>query len=158
MGFIKLVKTTNGFNFKLIEKTRKPREDTIKRVTKLVKGICIKEGDDYKISVDASVLKGSPIDNTHQDLLYLDFTEDSYNIKGVACVFSKEPGKYGYTRYIRNESRCKFFPGDKEVYVPFCPNWICTGYVVKHKGKLMFEFNDCIAPYGYDVLTINEDD
>lgn len=151
--------TLQGFNqFKLIEKKRKPTTDTDKRLTNLIKGICVKEGDIYKIAVDVKELKPNIIDKGQPDLLVLEFTEESYNLKGVVSVFDRKPDEYGkYTRYIRNESQCKFFPGSKEKLVPFCKNWVCSGYIVKRNGKLLFDFHDCLNPRGYKSY-INQDD
>lgn len=149
-----------GFSsFKLVEKKRKPRTEANKVLTKLVRGTCIKEGNDYKISVDVRALKPNIIDKGQPDLLILDFTEESYEIKGVTSVFSREPDKHGkYTRYIRNEVHAKFHPGSPERYTPFCRNWVCSGYIVRRDGKLMFEFHECIAPVGYTTMEHDEQD
>lgn len=138
----------SSFNFKLIQK--KVKKDN-KKITKLVKGECVKDNNVYKIKIDSKILTN--INSKYPDLLYLDFTEESYNLKGVVSVFSKTADEKGrYTRYIRNESQCKFFPGSKDKLVPFCPNWICSGYIVRRNGKMMFDFNECIAPKGYALF------
>ena len=146
-------------SFKLVLKKKAIKTDSNKKLTpRLVKGICIKDGDDYKIEINIKALKPDIIDKGQPDLLILPFTEDSYDLKGVVSVFDREPDKKGkYTRYVRNEINCKFFPGSPERYTPFCHNWICSGYIVRHNGKLMFDFNDCISPKGYGIF-INEDD
>lgn len=155
--------TMQGFNtfssFKLVEKKRKPKNNTDKRLTKLIKGICLKEGDDYKISLNVKTLKPDIIDKGLPDLLVLDFTEESYNLKGVVSVFERKPDNNGrYTRYIRNESYCKVSPGSPEKLVPFCKNWVCSGYIIRRNGKLLFDFHDCIAPRGYAVIEPYEDE
>lgn len=145
--------------FQLVDKQRKPKNINNKRLTNLIKGVCLKEGDTYKISLDVKTLKPNIIDKGLPDLLVLDFTEESYNLKGVTSVFDRKPDKNGkFTRYIRNESRCRVFPGDPERLVPFCNNWVCSGYIVKRDGKLMFDFNDCIAPQGYVTIDNNEEE
>ena len=74
-------------------------------------------------------------------------------------IFDRNPDENGkYIRRIRNEVQAKFFPGNTERYVPFCNNWVCTGYIVRRNGKLMFDFNECIAPSGYDVFVPEEDE
>ena len=132
--------TMMGFNsFKLVPKKRTVNPNAVKKVTtKLIKDI---------------LDKGQP------DILLLDFTDESYNLRGVVSVFSRERDDKGnYVRYIRNASQCKFFPGNKEKLVPFCDNWICSGYIVRKDGKLMFDFNECISPKGYDTFVPDEDD
>ena len=142
--------TLKGFNnFKFVPKTKKPKEASNKRLTKLVVGNCIRSDDTYKIIIDSKVLKNTDdTESNYPDLLYLEFTEESYNIKGVISVFDRKPDERGkYVRYIRNELNAKMFPGSKERLVPFCHNWACSGYIVRRNGKLMFDFNECICPY-----------
>ena len=152
--------TLNQFSsFKLIPKKRTITHESNKKLTpKLVKGVCFKEGDDFKIQIDIKALKPDIIDKGHPDILMLDFTEESYDLKGVISVFDRKPDKKGkYCRYIRNETESKFFPGSSERYVPFCHNWICSGYIVRRNGKMMFEFNECISPKGYNTfITVEE--
>ncbi len=150
-----------GFNsFKLIPKKRVIKHDGNKKLTsKLVKGVCIIIDGEFKIKLDITTLKPEIIDEGQPDILVLSFTEESYDIVGVSTVFNRVPDKNGrYTRYIRNETKAKFHPGDPSRYVPFCRNWVCSGHIVKRDGKLMFDFNECIAPQGYAVAQISDDD
>ena len=146
-------------SFKLVVKKKSIRVNDNKRLTtKLVKGICIKDGDDYKIQLNVKALKPDIIDKGQPDLLILPFTDESYELKGVNSVWDKNPDKNGkYTRYIRTAVNAKFMPGSPERYVPFCKNWICSGYIVRRNGKMMFDFNECTYPQGYDIF-VSEDD
>ena len=149
--------TVSQFDFKFVSKKRK--EGNKKLTSKLIKGICFKEGDEFKIRLNVKALKPDIIDKGQPDLLVLDFTDESYNIVGVISVFDRNSDKNGkYTRYIRSETNAKFHPGSQERYVPFCNNWVCDGYIVKRNGKMMFDFNECIAPEGYDTYISNEDE
>lgn len=146
--------TLGKFNsFKLVPKKRVIREQNKKLTTKLVKGICIKEGDIYKIKLDITTLKPDIISKGQPDILLLEFTEESYDIKNMTSVFSRVPDKNGkYTRYIRSESKAKFHYGSNETYIPFCVNWVCSGHIVRRNGKMMFDFNECISPNGYSTF------
>lgn len=149
--------TLGQFSFKFVSKNKPPKNKKI--TNKLVKGICFKDGDNFKIEIDIRSLKPDIIDKGQPDILALDFTEESYNIVGVTSVFDREPDKNGkHTRYIRSESKAKYHPGSPDKYVPFCRNWICNGYIVKRDNKLMFDFNECIAPRGYDIFISDDDD
>lgn len=152
--------SSGSVSFKLVPKKRIIKHDGNKKLTpKLVKGVCIKEGDDFKIQLDVRALKPTLIEKSQPDLLVLDFTEESYNLRGVASVFDRNPDEEGrYIRYIRSESQCKFFPGNKEKLVPFCKGWICSGYIIRRNGKLMFDFNECISPNGYETIKYEEDE
>ena len=153
--------TLSGFNsFKLIPKKRVIKHDGNKILTsKLVRGICLIIDGEYKIQLDIRLIKPDIINDAHPDILVIPFTEESYELKGLTSVFSRTCDKQGrYTRYIRNEIKAKFHPGDPDRYVPFCHNWVCSGHIVRRDGKLMFSFNECIAPQGYAVAQISDDD
>ena len=86
-------------NFKFATKKRKINSNADKKLTtKLVRGICFKDGDNFKIKVDIRELKPDIIDKGQPDVLILDFTEESYELKGVVSVFDRNPDKYG--KYI----------------------------------------------------------
>ena len=147
-------------SFKLIPKKKTITRDGNKKLTpKLVKGVCFREGDDFKIQINVKALKPDIIDKGQPDLLVLDFTEESYEIKGVTSVFDRNPDKNGkYIRYIRSETKAKFHPGSTERYVPFCRNWVCSGYIVRRDGKMMFDFNECLHPQGYGTFMSEENE
>ena len=153
--------TLSQFNsFKLVPKKRNIVHEGNKKLSpKLVKGICFKEGDEFKIQVNIKALKPDIIEKGQPDILILDFTEKSYELKGVLSVFDRNPDKHGkYTRHIRNESNAKFMPGNPERYVPFCRNWVCSGYIVRVNGKMMFDFNECLHPKRYETVVDEEDE
>ena len=151
--------TLSQCKFKLVPKNRIIKNGKKKLTPKLIKGICFKEGDTFKIQLDVKFLKPDIIEKGQPDILVLDFTEESYELKNITSVFDRNPDKNGkYIRYIRNEFRAKFFPGNQEKYVPFCPNWVCSGYIVKYNGKMLFDFNECIAPKGYSKFIPEEDE
>lgn len=153
--------TLSQFNsFKFVPKKRKIVHEGNKKLSpKLVKGICFKEGDEFKIQVNIKALKPDIIEKGQPDILILDFTEKSYELKGVLSVFDRNPDKHGkYTRYVRNETNAKFMPGSPERYVPFCRNWVCNGYIVRVNGKMMFDFNECLHPKGYEIIVAEEDE
>ena len=161
MTKLKLDSLSLGFNsFKLIPKKRVIKHDGNKRLTsKLVKGICRIIDGEYKIQLDIRLIKPDIINDAHPDILVIPFTEESYELKGLTNIFSKTCDEQGrYTRYVRNETSAKFYLNDSDRYVPFCRNWVCSGYIVRRDGKLMFDFNECIAPQGYTVMKIEEDD
>ena len=151
--------TLNQFtSFKLVPKKRKPNINADKKITlKLIKGVCFKEGEEFKIRINVKELKPNIIDKGQPDILILDFTEESYELKGITSVWDRNPDKNGkYIRYIRSETKAKFHPGSPERYVPFCNNWICSGYIIRRNGKLMFDFNECIKPQGYETFISEE--
>lgn len=144
--------------FKFIPKKHRIVNSDKKITTTLIKGICIKDDDEYKIQINVKALKPNLIDEGQPDLLLLDFTEESYNLKGLNVIFSREKDEKGrYIQYIRDDSKAKFHPGNTEKYVPFCHNWVCSGYIIRRNGKMLFDFNQCISPNGYNVTNIDDD-
>ena len=147
-------------NFKFVSKKTRNNNGNKKLTTKLVRGICFKDNDNiFKIQVNVKALKPDIIEKGQPDILILDFTEKSYELKGVLSVFDRNPDKHGkYTRHVRNETNAKFMPGSPERYVPFCRNWVCSGYIVRVNGKMMFDFNECLHPKGYETIVAEEDE
>ena len=152
--------TLSQFNvFKPTPKKRTNGNSNKRLTSRLIRGVCFKDGDIFKIQIDAKTLKPDIIEKGQPDILVLEFTEESYELKDVIAVFDRNPDKNGkYTRRVRSISNAKFMPGDTERYVPFCNNWICSGYLVRRNYKLMFEFNECISPKGYDTFVPEEDE
>ena len=146
-------------SFSFAHKRKRANAYNKKLTTTLVKGVCVLINEEYNIKIDVKELKPGIIDKGQPDILCLPFTEESYNLKGVISVFDRcLNSRGGYTRYIRNETVCKFFPGSEEKYVPFCPGWVCNGYIIRRNGKLMFDFNDCLVPEGYHEFNKEDDE
>lgn len=114
--------------------------------------VFIDEKGDYKVSISMNN------DIYNPSLLIVPFTEKSFDIKGRVNVFSRKPDKKGrYTRYVRSEEKAKFFPGDPNNYVPFAPNWIVKGNLIRENTVLKFEFKSLITIKGY-IIMIKDDD
>lgn len=151
MGFLKLV----PFKVAVPKPKRNKTSDGIKRTTnKIVKGKVFQDEDGtYKISIDMRN------DSTHPDLLILEFTERSYDLTGKTNVFSRTVDDKGRrTRYIRNEIHAKYMPGLPEQYIPFAPNWIVKGYIVKDNGTMKFDFKSLIGIDGYNIDVLHPED
>lgn len=132
---------------------RKKTSDGIVRTGKITKGKVFQEDGIYKVAID---MKN---DQNYPDLLILEFTERSYDLVGKTTVFSRTVDEEGRrTRFIRNSLDAKFMPGLPEQYVPFAPNWIVKGYIVKDRdGSHKFDFKDLLGLDGYeDVLHEDE--
>lgn len=127
---------------------RKPKAG-VRLTNKLTQARVIKEDGEYKAYIDI------PTDDIIKPKLIIPFTKRSYNLKGRRDIFSKEKGEHGYIRYVRDESKAKYFDVDEEIYVPFAPNWLVSGYIVKlENGSKAFDFKDIIKPYGYEISSV----
>ena len=133
------------------KKKRNNNAEGIKLVEKNKKGkVFIDENNIYKIAIS---MKNDP---DFPDLLVLPFTENSYNLKGRKNVFSRTKDEFGKrTRYIRSEEKAKFHYGDSNRYIPFAPNWIVKGNIIRDNGILKFDFIDLITIDGYDNVIYN---
>ena len=95
----------------------------------------------------------------HPDLLVLDFTERSYDLTGKTNVFSRTVDSKGKRiRFIRNLINAKFMPGLPEQYIPFAPNWIVRGYIVKDNGISKFDFKSLVGIDGYTMDVLHPED
>ena len=148
MGFIKSIQ----FKVAVPKPKRNRTSDGIKRITnKIVKGKVFQEKDGtYKVSIN--------IDDD-PDLLILDFTERSYDLTDKLNVFSRTVDSKGRrTRFIRNTINDKYMPGLPEQYIPFAPNWIVRGYIVKDNGTKKFDFKSLVGIDGYTMDVLHPED
>ena len=148
MGFIKSMQ----FKVAVPKPKRNKTSDGIKRITnKIVKGKVFQDKDGtYKVSIN--------MDND-PDLLILDFTERSYDLTDKLNVFSRTVDSKGRrTRFIRNTINAKYMPGLPEQYIPFAPNWIVRGYIVKDNGIKKFDFKSLVGIDGYTMEVLCPED
>lgn len=151
MGLVKLMQ----FKVAVPKPKRNKTSDGIKRTTdKIVKGKVFQdENGTYKVSIN---MKNDPV---HPDLLVLDFTERSYDLTGKTNVFSRTVDSKGRRiRFIRNLINAKFMPGLPEQYIPFAPNWIVRGYIVKDNGTMKFDFKSLVGIDGYTMDVLHPED
>ena len=151
MGLVKLM----AFKVAVPKPKRNKTSDGIKRTTnKIVKGKVFQdENGTYKVSIN---MENDPI---HPDLLVLDFTERSYDLTGKTNVFSRTVDSKGRRiRFIRNLINAKFMPGLPEQYIPFAPNWIVRGYIVKDNGTMKFDFKSLVGIDGYTMDVLHPED
>ena len=138
--------------FKIAVPKSKKKVSEVKRTSnKIVQGKVIKEDDIYKVTID---LKN---DEHYPDLLVLEFTDRSFNLTNRLEVFSRNPDSNNrYIRFIRNAVYARFMPGLPEQYVPFAPNKIVKGYIVKEENKVRFDFKDLVYPEEYDKNQLSD--
>ena len=151
MGLLKVM----PFKVAVPKPKRNKTSDGIKRTTnKIVKGKVFQdENGNYKVSIN---MENDPV---HPDLLVLDFTERSYDLTGKTNVFSRTVDSKGRRiRFIRNLINAKFMPGLPEQYIPFAPNWIVRGYIVKDNGAMKFDFKSLVGIDGYTMDVLHPED
>ena len=140
-----------GLSLKIsVPKSKTIPKPSVKIEAKNKRGYVILEDKEYK------VLFANESYDIHNRKI-LPFTKRSYDLKGKTSIFSKNKGKYGYTRHVRTEDKAKVFPGDSDKYVPFAPNWIVKGDIINDKGALKFDFVELLTIKGYTNM-IHEDE
>lgn len=114
------------------------------KVGTIRQGVVIKDVDDiYKVAIELNDSEEIP------SRLVVPFTSRSYDIEGRDKVFSRDNPKLCI---IRDKWHCKFSPGLPEQFIPFAPNWIVRGYLVRNaEGTLMFDFTKAITINGYNA-------
>lgn len=144
------------FGLKLAKKKKIDTSSKPKRVSKKVEGYCFIEDGVYKVHVE---LQSEDAIEANPGKLLLEFTEDSYDLKGHEKIFIKcKDHKEKWICYCRTKDYATSFPGDKSNYVPFAHNWIVEGYIVRVNKQLMFEFTKTLTIKGYDAnIQHNED-
>ena len=123
---------------------KKPKVGKLNRVSRLCIGTTIKEGNEYKIRIS---LKNDP---EYHDFLVIPFTKESLELKGKAIVYGHKKDKYGHNiEYHRDLFMCKFFPGLPFQYTAVIERLVCSGYVIRKEGKLMFDLRQTHGIGGY---------
>ena len=137
----------NSLSFSInIPKPKKNKDvNTIKIVAKDIMGkVFIDKDNSYKIYVSITNNPNCP------NFSVLGFTENSYNLKGRKTIFTRDKDEFGkIIRYIRSEDKAKYLYGDSSRYVPFAPNWIVKGNIIKDNNVLKFDFVDLVTIDGY---------
>ena len=135
-------------------KKHKTHSDSgVKLTGKSKHGIVFQDEDGtYKVSIS---MKNDP---NYPDLLIIPFTERSYDIVGRTTVFTRNVDEHGKRiRYIRSDTKAKYDYGDPERYIPFAPNWIVKGNIVRDNNILKFDFIDLITKDCYSNIICNYD-
>lgn len=142
-----------GLKIAVPKPKRNKTSDGIKRTTnKIIRGKVFQEDGIYKVAID---MKN---DQNYPDLLILEFTERSYDLVGRINVFSRTVDNKGRrTRFIRNPMNAKFMPGSPEQYIPFAPNWIVKGYIVRENNIFKFDFKGLVNIDGYAEIDYDDE-
>ena len=127
---------------------KKPKTSKPNRISRLCIGTTIKEGDEYKIKIS---LRNDP---EYPDFLVVPFTKESLDLKGKPIVYSHHKDIYGHNiAYHRNNIMCNLVPGHPALYTTVVEKLVCSGYVVRKDGKLMFDLKEThgIGDYMHDL-------
>ena len=133
---------------------KRPLADKPNKVSRLCIGTVIKEENEYKIKIS---LRNDP---EYSDFIIVPFTEESLELKGKTIVYSHEKDKYGHNiAYHRDPSICTIFPGLPTQYTAVIERLVCSGYVVRKDGKLMFDLKEThgVGNYVHDLPTRIDD-
>ena len=153
---------------KVVKPTKRvePKEIPPKKLTKLVNGKVVLIDGKYYCFVQYYDFNERLFGNTDiieiTDIaksLNLPFTEESYDIRQFRTIFTRDKTKYGYLSLVRTESQMVFGNYNPDKYIPFAPNWIVRGWIVKINNVLQFKFRNIILQnsFGYS-RTNNIDD
>ena len=148
-----MIKLGLSLKVSIPKKQKTISKNTVKIEAKNKKGVVfIDEDGEYKVSLFAE----DGIHNSNASIV--PFTEKSYELKGKTSIFNRTTDKDGrYIRHIRSEEKSKFFPGNPDVFVPFAPNWIVKGNIVREGLILKFDFISLVNIKGYNIM-IHDDD
>lgn len=116
---------------------KRPLADKPNKVSRLCIGTTIKENDEYKIRIS---LRNDP---DFPDYIVIPFTKRSLDLEGKPVVYSIKKDKTGHhVKYCRDSSKCKLFPGLPIQYTVVIERLVCSGYVIRKDGKLLFDLLD----------------
>jgi hypothetical protein len=133
-----------GFKFKPAKSKRKSTTTATKVISKLCYCVAHKEDNRWKAHISIAT------DDEFPPKLVLDFTEDSFKLYGRERVFVKNHVGHGkYTMIIRDEYKCKCFPGNTDLYETLCNNWVYSGHIVQKDNVRYFRIKEVVAPESF---------
>lgn len=144
-----------GLKFKLAVPKKKVSYKP-KKLTKLVYCVCTKS-EDGEFKANLRIISNSQrVTN-----ISISFTLESYSCKNKIRVFTKKQDKNGKRDcYIRTPEQAKLAPEKSRLYIPFCEDWVYSGYVVRIGKQLYFDINEAIwhKDFVKQDIEIPEDD
>lgn len=148
------------FNLVIPNKSKRfVKERSLTKISKKCVGKVYIEDGEFVVRVPTFELKANVSGDNISSQLVLPLTPESYVLKGREKVFSVLEKDKG-TCFIRTKEKAEMFPGLRSRYTTVCENWLCSGWVVRCNGKLMFDLKETIGPDGfkYDIYHPDEDD
>lgn len=107
-----------------------------KYLTKLLYCVAHKTENGWKAYINTRGLEG------YENVTILDFTENSFELKGRCDVFLHHKDKTGHwVRIIRHSFYANTNPGSPEVYCSLCDNDCFSGHIMKVNGVLQFDMS-----------------
>lgn len=122
-----------GFTFKPVVPKPKRNVNSHKPLTRILYCIAKETEEGWKAHINTKGLEG------YQDVTILDFTERSFELKGVNIVFRKEKGIT--IQCIRTDMEAMAAPGNRVTYCTLCNNCIYSGHIVNINGVLQFDMS-----------------
>jgi len=141
-------------NIKPVKSNKTNVSKSVRRISKKTIGKCYIENGEFIIRIPTFEVCADIEENSIPAQLVLPFTEESLNLKNKTKVFSKTKSEHGYVCYIRSKEKAMNFPGLNHQYSALCENWLCSGYVVRSGGKLMFELKEVISPENLNFVGV----
>lgn len=137
-----------GFTINIAKGKKKPKaKSSPVKISRLCKGVVIKEDDTYKVRISLNNDADNP------DYLVIPFTKESLDLKGKVEVFSTKRDEFGkYIKFIRDSRWCQYNPGLPTQYTVVIEKLIVTGNVVRCNGHHEFLLKDT---HGFGNATYN---
>lgn len=145
-------------SIKPLKANKTVREKAYTKVSRKTVGKVEVENGKFVVRVSAFEVQRNIEKSSLPAQLVLPLTDKSFELEGREKVFSHSKGEHGYVCYLRTKERANLFPGIPEQYTTVAPNWMCSGYVVRIKGKLYFDLGEAIAPEGTIVGQVHFDE
>lgn len=132
----------NKFIFRLAPPPKAKKPAAPKKISRLVKGLCFKDEDgNWKVKVNIS----------EDEALILDFTEDSFSLKGREIIFSKEKDKTNhYIAIRRSKQHALVFPGSDEHFTSLADKHVFSGYIVEENKTKLFKLHEYLYVIGHE--------
>ena len=142
-----MVKVFNpAFTINIASKVKVKRESVSSstKLGKLCLAVVFKDEDKLKARLVTSPVEDN---NWFTEFRVIDFTEESFNIRGKTHVFLKEKDKYGHRVCVirRRYNEIYLSPGLDTQYDAILEGLLVKGHIIKKNGKHYFNYEQLVA-------------
>lgn len=143
--------------FKIKPITKKRVSKIYTRISKICLGVCVNVDGVLKCKIE---LPKGELDNT--EFLVLDFTPNSFSLKGKRVIFLDKKDKTNHwVKIHRDKLQQLLSPEHSPHKVSVVENEVCSGYIVRKEGIMYFDMKDTHGRGNYIddfVPSINTED
>lgn len=143
-----------NINLSVPKKSRKIKKENDKNVSRKCYAVVIVDNGEFKAKIKNVTTENEDV---AKEFIVIPFTEKSLSLKDKIYVFNKTKDKYNkLVCIIREPVKANINYGTKKQYDVLKEGLLLSGFIIKDKGKLYFDYKNLIA-FNENSPHLNED-